>query len=549
MIWYSEPAYLTLTSMQHLTFGMNHRDALVREMSEPLEKSMMLPTSDWKTLDSTSSREIWSNFDVALVASAYKSQLTPPRDGWQIERNQSLPLYVIANEHHYGARELLQIFDEHLAVHKKWPLLPISWTAPWSNTPAPAVTYLLLADATEREKQGDVGGAIQQHVNAIRLCTSLVDQTSSWKNWTACVNSEQVALKSLRQLLGSVELTGVNLDAVFDYLSDAVGFSTTTGYWQTQDPRVMLLRRNMFWGRVASEHNALNVIRGESAGQRAFAGDLSAVKVLENEMADMSEATRYRAIATMNLSFLVQNTELSQTNLLGRVGLPDHYGTGVEASIVAAAQAVQRFAATSTIGDLNDDPTMLSDRLDPRLFPMTVDLVAEVRATLVTVLLQRFRTIHGRFPDSLMELAEGDEQISLLCTDPWSGTLFFYAPKGLTKPVRLGFENEQYRIAAWQPLLFSAGRFARPLHQHLQDSPRHEGEPYSVATLPPNLILFVGLDDRVQRFPLHNRVLEIKTAGVPSAKEEAPTEGSMSMGVIVGTNSEAAGAPPEPAQN
>ena len=344
-------------------------------------------------------------------------------------------------------------------------------------------------------------------------------------------------------------MTGVNLDEVFDDLNDSMGFSTTTGYWQTQDPRVMLLRRSMFWGRVASEDNALNAIRGESAGQRAFAGDLSAIKVLENEIADMSEATRYRAIATMNLSFLVQNTELSQTNFLGRVGLPDHYGTDVEASIVATAQAVQRFAATSTIGDLNDDPTMLNDRLDPRLFPMTVDLVAEVRATLVTVLLQRFRTIHGRFPDSLMELAEGDEQISMLCTDPWSGTLFFYAPKGLAKPVRLGFENEQYRIAAGQPLLFSAGRFARPLHQHLQDSPRHEGEPYSVATLPPNLILFVGLDDRVQRFPLHNRVLEIKTSVAPLAESEVPASGDESSGAMGGMSSEATESLPQPIQD
>jgi hypothetical protein len=78
----------------------------------------MIPTSEWKTLDSPASREIWSKFDVALAVSAYKSRLTPPLDGWQIERNESLPLYVIADEDHAGARELLQIFEEHLAVHK-----------------------------------------------------------------------------------------------------------------------------------------------------------------------------------------------------------------------------------------------------------------------------------------------------------------------------------------------------------------------------------------------------------------------------------------------
>ncbi len=542
MVWYSEPAFVTLASIRHLSFHMDDRNPFVREVSEPLEKTMMIPTSEWKTLDSIASRQIWSKFDAALVVSAYKSQLTPPLHGWQIEQNQALPLYVTSNEHHYGVRELLQIFDEHLAVHKTWPLLPISWTAPWSNTPAPTVTYLLLADAGDREKQGDVGGAIRQHLNAIRLCQSLANQTSSWKNWTACVTSEQAALNSLRQLLGSAELTGVDLNAVYEELNGLLV------YWQAADPRIMLRRRIVFWGRVASERNALSEIRGESPEQRAFAGDLSAVNELENDIADMSEATRYRALSTMNLSFLVQNTEWSGVNLLGRVALSDHNDASVVASIVSTSQAVQRFAATSTIGDLNEDPTMVSDRLDPRLFPATVNLIAEERATLITVLLHRYRIMHGRLPDSLVELADGDELISMRLTDPWSGTLFFYAPKGLPRPVRLGFENEQYRIAAGQPLLFSAGRFARPLHQYLQDPPRQEGEPYSVATLPPNLILFVGLEDRVQRFPLHNRVLEIKTVGVSSSKEEVATQGSMTMDAMGGTNSEAADAPPEPAQ-
>jgi hypothetical protein len=394
------------------------------------------------------------------------------------------------------------------------------------------VTYLLLADATEREKQGDVSGAIRQHLNAIRLCQSLANQTSSWRNWTVCVTSEQAALTSLRQLLGSSDLNGVDLNAVFEELDGLLV------YWQAADPRIMLRRRLVFWGRVASERNALSEIRGNSPEQKAFAGDLSAVKELENEIADMSEATRYRALSTMNLSFRVQNTEWSGMNLLGRVALSDHDDASVVASIVSTSQAVQRFAATSTIGDLNEDPTMVSDRLDPRLFPATVNLIAEERATLITVLLQRHRMIHGKFPDSLVELADGDELISMRLTDPWSGTLFFYAPKGLTKPVRLGFENEQYRIAAGQPLLFSAGRFARPLHQYLQDPPRHEGEPDSVATLPPNLILFVGLDDRVQRFPLHNRVLEIKTSVAPSAQTEVPASGDVSSGAMGGMSIE-----------
>jgi hypothetical protein len=126
---------------------------------------------------------------------------------------------------------------------------------------------------------------------------------------------------------------------------------------------------------------------------------------------------------------------------------PTHDDASIVASIVSASQAVQRFAAKSTIGDLIQDPMMIIDRLDPGHFPATVDLMAEERATLVTILLQRHRMIHGEFPDSLVELAYGDEIISMQLTDPWSGTPFFYAPKGLPTPMRLGFENEQYRIA------------------------------------------------------------------------------------------------------
>jgi hypothetical protein len=471
IFWYFEPTFVKLKNIRHLSFHMDDRNPFVREVSEPLEKTMIIPTSEWKTLDSPTSRQIWSKFDVALAASAYKSRLTPLH-GWQTTRNESLPIYVIANEDHYGVRELLQHFEEHLAVHKKWPLLPISWTAPWSNTPAPAVTFLLLADAVDREKQGDVGGAIRQHISAIRLCRSLANQTSSWNNWNACVTSEKAALSSLRQVLGSADLTGVNLDVAFEELNQLMGVSKSTGYSHPLDPRIMLRRRLVFWGRVASERNALSEIRGNSPEQKAFAGELSATQDLENEIADMSEASRYRALSTMNLSLLVQNTEWAGMNLLGRVALSDHDDASVVASIVSTSQAVQRFAATSTIGDLNQDPTMFSDRLNPRLFPATVDLMAEERATSVTILLQRHRMIHGKFPDSLVELAYGDEIISMQLTDPWSGTPFFYASKGLPKPIRLGFENEQYRIAAGQPLLFSTGRFARPLHQYFQDSQR-----------------------------------------------------------------------------
>jgi hypothetical protein len=406
-----------------------------------------------------------------------------------------------------------------------------------------------VADATSRERHGDVVGAVQQHIRAIRLARSLANQTSSWNNWTACVRSEQAALENLRLLLGSADLSSVDLETVFNELLELLIFSKTNRHWQMLDPRIMLRRRMHFWGLAAYDDKTISDIRGESLDSDAFAGSMSTVSELEEQLKSMGSATRSRAFGTIYLSLLIQNTEWSGMNFGGRVGLADHYDASIEASIVSASQAVQRFAATSTIGDLNEDPTMISDRLDPRLFPATVNLIAEERATLVTVLLQRHRMIRGRFPDSLMELAEGDELISICLIDPWSGTPFFYAPKGLPKPIRLGFENEQYRISAGQPLLFSAGRFARPLHQYLQDPPRQEGEPYSVATLPPNLILFVGLDDRVQRFPLHNRVLEIKTSVASSAQGDVSASGDEPFGTMGGMSSEVDAPFPQPVQN
>jgi hypothetical protein len=549
MVWHLEPWMHSAIRNRTLRFDIDELNPTVKAVLEPFNKALHTPTSDWKSLDIPSDKQIWQRFAHELSASQYKDRLTPPRTGWLSGHDKTLPLDVIANEEYIGVDELLRVFGEQDPANQEWPKLPISWTVPWSNTPAPTVTYLLLADATSREQHGDVVGAVQQHVRAIRLARSLANQTSSWNNWTACVRSEQAALENLRLLLGSADLSSVDLETVFNELLELLIFSKTNGHWQTLDPRIMLRRRMHFWGLAAYDDKTISDIRGELLDSDAFAGSMSTVSELEEQLKSMGAATRRRAFGTIYLSLLIQNTEWSGMNFGGRVGLTDHYDASIEASIVSASQAVQRFAATSTIGDLNEDPTMVSDRLDPRLFPATVNLMAEERATLITVLLQRHRMIHGKFPDNLMELADGMDTISILLTDPWSGTLFFYAPKGLTKPVRLGFENEQYRIAAGQPLLFSAGRFARPLHQYLQDPPRHEGEPYSVATLPPNLILFVGLDDRVQRFPLHNRALEIKTSVSPSAQTEVPASGDVSSGAMGGMSSEATESLPQPIQD
>lgn len=532
-MWTLEPRYAASKANYCLTYDAPQFDGFPKELA--------FTDIDWARSDSTSSQQIWSRFATQFRSSSFKERLSPPLSGWPMAnllsgRNATLPLYVIQSEDNSGAAELLQVFDQHFSTNQEWPLLPLSWTAPWSNTPAPTVTFLLLADAIDREKRGDVTGAIQQHVKAIRLARALANQTSSWNNWNACVASEQATLDSFRQLLGCADLSGVDLDSSFKELRELLVFSSKTGQWPVLDPRNMLRRRMFFWTSVANRNNGISTIRGDSKDMDTFAGALSTLESLNEQIIGMSSATRRRALSTMYLSTGILNTQYSAFSLGGRAGLPNHFSRGAANSIAASSEAVQRFAATSAIGDLSDDPTMFSDRLDPTVFPTTVNLLAEERATLLTILLQKHRMKHGKFPDSLMDLDEGDASLffpfSILLTDPWTGAPFFYAPKGLSKPVRIGFENETYRIAAGQPLLFSAGRLGSSLFLYLQESTQQTDSPTSIATLPPSLVLLIGISERVQRFPLHNRVLEIKTIEKPVyADSETPT-GETSSGMM-----------------
>ncbi len=528
IMWTLEPRYAASKANYYLTYDAPQFDGFPKELA--------FTDIDWARSDSTSSQQIWSRFATQFLSSSFKERLSPPLSGWPMAnllngRNVTLPLHIIESEDNSGAAELLQSFDQHFSTNQEWPLLPLSWTAPWSNTPAPTVTFLLLADATEREKRGDVRGAIQQHVRAIRLARALANQTSSWNNWNACVASEQAALDSFRQLVGCADLNGVELDAVSKELKDLLVFTGKWGEWPVLDPRNMLGRRMYFWTSVALHNTSISTIRGDSRDMDTFAGAMSNVESLNDRVIEMSSATRQRALSTMYLSTAILNTQYSAFSPGGRAGLPNHFSRGAVNSIAAASEAVQRFAATSAIGDLSDDPTMFSDRLEPGWFPATVNLMAEERATLLTILLQKHRIKHGKFPDSLMDLDEGDDwalaPFSILSTDPWTGAPFFYAPKGLSKPVRIGFENETYRIAVGQPLLFSAGRLGSSLYLYLQDTARQSDSSTSIATLPPNLVFLIGITEQVERWPLHNRVLEIKTIEKPV---EETREGMMGMG-------------------
>ncbi len=523
--WTLEPTYVVLQSIRYMYSDQEYlRNPQVRASLEPLNEAISFPTSQWQQLDVTPVAKIWQQFATQLAGSTeLKRRLTPPVSGWLVGRDEELPTPGMQDEDRLGVAALLQIFDDHLAIKKEWPLLPVSWTAPWSNTPAPSIVFLLLADAAEREKMSDIPGSVRQHVRALQLTRALANQTASWKNWTACVRSEQAALDSLRQLLGSADLTHVDLNDVYGSLKELLIFSKN-GRWQPLDPRPMLHRRYVFWSIVAWDaDNALRNIRGESRDMDAFAGSMSTVSELQAQIESKGWSRLQRAMTTMQISDAILNSEFAIVPDGGRLGQSNVRGmNGMDDARASASRAVQRFAATSTIGDLNEDPAMLSDRLNPKVFPIIINITAEERATLLTVLLHRHRIQHGKFPDSLMDLDEGDPVFSFMVTDPWSGAPFFYASQGVSRPLRRGHQEEGFRVAAGQPILFSPGRFAYPLQHYMRGPAQNESTRFSTAILPPNLILFLGLDELAARYPFVLRVIEYKTTetSAPNAAAE-----------------------------
>ena len=522
--WYLEPFNSLSASIRYLSYGLDYRDLTGKDALGPLDEALAFPTSQWGQFNTTHEAQIWQRFARQLAASAdFKTLLTPPAGGWPAARDAVIPIHALSNEQSDEAAELLQVFEEYSAKEGKWPLPPVSWTTPWSNTPAPSVVSLLLSDAGSREKRGDVVGAVNQHVRAIHLSRILANQTSSWQNWTACVTSEQVALDSLRQLLGSADLSDVKLDIVFNDLSELLLFSRKTGFWQTLDPRIMLQRRTTFWS-IAWGENVIGNIRGDSRDLDAFAGGISALNRLEEELGGMSSMFLRRAVSTMVLSQLVLNTKVKMLTVGGRVGSADYL---FPEKLDKATKSVQRFAATSTIGDLNDDPTMLDNFVGSAQFPNLINLMAEERATLLTILLQRHRVNHGQFPESVMHLEGDDVLLPTILTDPWSGGPFFFAPAGLKRPVRLDLESDVYRMDAGQPFLFSSGRSATSIYHYAHDKPDGESLAVSVATFPPHLILFMGLEERMPRFPLHNRVLKINLIKKTSSGSVEATQGQI----------------------
>ena len=159
-------------------------------------------------------------------------------------------------------------------------------------------------------------------------------------------------------------------------------------------------------------------------------------------------------------------------------------------------QQLNRLMATSSIADLNVDLEILSchDFESYYIVPQ-IDTIASERATLLTIMLQKYRIAHGKFPESLIDLKLDGPANNLIQTDPWTGASFFYAAPNHTPPLRLRWNTEAPPVTFGQPLLFTPGGSGLSVNSYVP--PPAETGPVEMYKLPANVVLFLGLNDAV----------------------------------------------------
>ncbi len=455
--------------------------------------------SEWDTLDNPEEKTCWLEFAAAV-------------------RNNPRPRTLIGQSGHIGEnasidqqprllsqfqfwetdraiiRELLKPFDAVLAEKNRFPAIPVMWTAPWSNTPAVALSGALLEDARHRENDGDIAGAVQQIVRAIHVNRSLAMQTSTWMNWLNCLDAERVALGRLRLLLGSADLSTIDLDSLLAELKSALVMTQRDGknVVQWQDPQLMLHRRTLFWSNAAfSDESFFDRLRKLPDDQRGFESRY-ALSEMEAAIHGKSAFEPARAVYTMWLSeaLLVEKYRSMMNN--GRVRFS---GDPQSKRLLQ----LKRFMATSELADMSIDLFAAeSDTVWNDVFRRHIDTIASERATLLTIMLQQYRLAHGEFPGSLvslLELPNGNPSNTIIQRDPWTGGPFLYAATGHSSPLKLQLGLKAPHVTPAQPLLFSTGNFGSNLQSYIATPLINE--PTEMYKLPPNVVVFLGLSDEV----------------------------------------------------
>ncbi|MEJ7593317.1 MAG: hypothetical protein WKF77_17375 [Planctomycetaceae bacterium] len=447
-------------------------------------------SEDWIELDKPEETRCWYEFAAAVERFPLHQTAIPSSHSIQdrMPGNLLLSQAVYQESDPKKIHEVLQPFDEVLAKNDAFPLLPISWTGPWSKTPAVALSILLLEDARHREASGDIAGAIQQIVRTIRANRSLAIQTSSWANWLACLDAERVALGRLRILLGTADLSAIDLDSLQSELTSALVMSHHNGnaVIQLPDPTMMLQRRSLFWSDACFGGTLLERVQKLPVVQQGFEVKKREVN-LRHALHFLEGADATRAFFTMKYSESLLVEKYDNMTIQGRVRFLQEPRTG-------GTQQLNRLMSTSSIADLNVDLEILSaNGIESYFIVPQIDTIASERATLLTIMLQKYRIAHGKFPESLIDLKLDAIWDNLILPDPWTGTPFFYVASDHTPPLRLGWNTEAPPVTAGQPLLFTPGGSGASLKTYLPQTA--ENGSVEMYKLPANVVLFLGLND------------------------------------------------------
>ena len=473
----------------------------------------------WLELDKPEETRCWYEFAAALKQSPLHQMAVS--SGLSVQDRMPDNLVLLLSQSAYQEadpkkiQELLKPFDEALAKNDALPLLPVSWTGPWSKTPAVALSILLLEDALHREASGDTAGAVQQIVRTIRVNRSLAMQTSSWDNWLACLDAERVALGRLRIILGTTDLSAIDLDNLQSELTSALVMSQYNGnpVIQLPEPTMMLQRRSLFYGDACLGGCLLERIQKLPVIQRGFEVYEQAANLRSLLHNLYGTASTSRAFFTMKYSEALLVEKYNNMVVEGRVRF-------LQRSWPERIQQLNRFMATSYVADLNVDLQILSCHdIDSHYIVPQIDTIASERATLLTIMLQKYRIAHGKFPESLIDLQLDGPANNLIQTDPWTGAPFVYAASGHTPLLRLRDKTETPPVTPGQPLLFTPGGSGASVNSYIAPLPASGS--MEMYKLPENVILFLGLSDAIDS--QYSQVATTVTVTVtPEFKQEIP---------------------------
>ncbi|HQX49798.1 MAG TPA: hypothetical protein PLY87_20375 [Planctomycetaceae bacterium] len=498
--WFNQPAAaLAALDREMMAAPWYHRrdkeDSSTVAATEELTRLEKLPPAMWNQIEDSAGAKCWYEFAAVyddrtqhgLLIQNSELQYSghqPPLLLSQCQQPEVTPEVI---------RELLRPFDEILTKTDAFPMLPATWTAPWSETPSAAITAALLEDARLLEAAADIDGAVRQITLAIRLNRALAIQTSSWGNWLKCLDAERVALGRLRLLLGTADLASVDLEALFQELKAELVYRMQSEEMipQWHDVRPMLRRRTLFYSAAAASplefFTAFQSLPTAARGFRA-ADSTRDVEVLFTR--DLGSIDAARFIEVMKFSEALLVAKYHAMVITGRV---QYRGPDLTESI----RQLKRFlaASSSSIPELQTDVNALDAIYVPYdLYFLDTDTVVSERATLLTIKLHQYRLEHGAFPETLLALMNGGGTDYLIYEEPWSGSPFLYTKQATKTNFQINNQAKS-TVATGCAILATPDAWLSNFR-----SPVFSLTPEGIADiyeLPANLVLFIGTHDPV----------------------------------------------------